>query len=42
MPVEVLMTSALIPFQFIGINIILIHATRMTEYWYFKEFEVML
>ena len=41
MPVEVLMTSALIPFQFIGINIILIHAKGINKYWYFKAFKVM-
>lgn len=38
MPVEVLMTSALIPFQ---INIILIHAKGINKYWYFKAFKVM-
>lgn len=41
MPVEVLMTSALIPFQFIRINIILIHAKAINKYWYFKAFKVM-
>lgn len=41
MPVEVLMTSALIPFQFIRINIILIHAKGINKYWYFKAFKVM-
>lgn len=41
MPVEVLMTSALIPIQYIRINIILIHAKGINKYWYFKDFKVM-
>lgn len=41
MPVEVLMTSALIPFQFIRINIILTHTREINKYWYFKAFKVV-
>lgn len=41
MSVEVLMTSALIPIQFIRINILLIHAKGISKYWYFKDFEGM-
>lgn len=36
MPAEVLMTSALIPIQFIRINIILIHAEGINKFRYFK------
>lgn len=41
MPAEVFMTSALIPIQFIKINIILIRAKGIIKYWYFKDFKVM-